>query len=218
MGPTAPLSERLSAVGAHSNIEVRLVQPVVVFWIDQYPRKIKGSSSYARRCAHLCPGFAKIFRAIERALLCFDNRINDVGTCGRHRQCDTAQFGIGQTFAQFLPGLSAISTLVKPASRSSRSKEIRRTPKLPHTGINDVRFLRIDRDIGAASILVDVQDLLPGLAAVSSLEHTALLIAVPEMTRSSHVNDIGVFGIDYDASDPLRVFKSHEAPRIAGVG
>src|SRR4029453_6975357 len=109
MGPTAPLSERLSAVGAHSNIEVWLVQPVVVFWIDQYPRKIKRSSSYAPRCAHLRPCFAQIFRAIEGALLWLDNRINDVGTCGRHRQCDTADFAIGQTVAQFLPGLSAIS-------------------------------------------------------------------------------------------------------------
>src|SRR5205823_8479794 len=81
-----------------------------------------------------------------------------------------------------------------------------------------VRHLRVEREIGAAGVRVDVEDFLPRLAAVGGLEDAALLVGVPGVPGRADVDRVARLRADGDAGDVLAVVEAERFPRAAAVG
>jgi hypothetical protein len=63
-------------------------------------------------------------------------------------------------------------------------------PSLIRGAIEGVRIVWIDDDVGDARVLADVQNVLPGLAAVSCFEKTTLAARPPQRSLRSNVDDV----------------------------
>src|ERR1043165_641779 len=103
---------------------------------------------------------------------------------------------------------------------------IRRPPRstlFPYTTlfrsstVERVWIVGIDHDVGDACVLADVENVLPRLAAVGSLEQTALAARSPQRTLRGHIDDVRVFRIDGDAADVLGSFETDVFPTAAAV-
>jgi hypothetical protein len=68
-----------------------------------------------------------------------------------------------------------------------------------------------------AGVVVDAEDFRPCRAAVFRAKQTALGIRSKEMSDRGDEHGVGVARVDHDASDRLRLSKSHVAPRRAAV-
>ena len=72
------------------------------------------------------------------------------------------------------------------------------------------------RSIGAG-LVVDEEDLVPGLAAVDGLEDAAVGVVRPLVAAGRDVDDVGVGRMDDDAGDRVRVGQAHVRPGLAAV-
>ncbi|MXV95241.1 MAG: hypothetical protein F4Z92_05090 [Gemmatimonadetes bacterium] len=66
-------------------------------------------------------------------------------------------------------------------------------------------------------MLVDLEDVLPGLTAVLCAEDASLLIRAPEITHRRHVDDVRVAGVDEDATDVPGGVETHVAPGVPRI-
>ena len=78
--------------------------------------------------------------------------------------------------------------------------------------------MRIDGDVAAASVLVDVEDLLPGLAAVGRAKDAALLVGVPQVAGGADEDVVTVQRIDDNPRDALAVRETDVLPVVTAVG
>src|SRR6185436_1405315 len=83
---------------------------------------------------------------------------------------------------------------------------------------DDVGVGRIDVDVRAGRLGIDVEDALPGLAAVSGLVEAALLARAPLTAEDGHIDNVGVFRIDDDPSDLVRRGEPDAGEVLAAVG
>jgi hypothetical protein len=84
--------------------------------------------------------------------------------------------------------------------------------------VERVRVLRVHHQIDNADLFVDVEDLLPGGAAIGRLEDAPLLIGRVEVPHRCDVDGVGAGGMNDDAGDVMRVFQPHLLPRLACIG
>src|SRR5262249_21968385 len=84
--------------------------------------------------------------------------------------------------------------------------------------VEQLRVLRVHRQIDEAGILVDELHLRPGLAAVGGLVDAALLVRRPEVAQRRDVHDVGVLRVDDDAADVARLLETDVLPGLAAVG
>src|SRR5262249_7613320 len=69
-----------------------------------------------------------------------------------------------------------------------------------------------------AGVLVGVEDLGRGRAAVGGLEQAALGVGAVEPAEGADVDDVGVGGVNGDAADLESLFEAHVLPGLAAVG
>src|SRR5262249_42458733 len=69
-----------------------------------------------------------------------------------------------------------------------------------------------------AGLLVDVEDLLPVLAAVGRLENAAVLAVAVQPAERADVDDVRVLGVNGDAADLEGLRQTHVLPSLAAVG
>jgi hypothetical protein len=91
-------------------------------------------------------------------------------------------------------------------------------PHLVQTGVHDARILRIDAHVDATGGLVDVEHLLPGLAAVLRAEDAAVGVRSPEATHRGDEHDVRVAGVDRDVARVQRLAQTHVGEGLAAVG
>src|SRR5262249_23985870 len=120
--------------------------------------------------------------------------------------------------AQFCPRDAAVSRSEEAAAGAAALTSPRVNLDLPHAGEQDSGIARIHRDVGAADLLVDEQRALPRRAAVAGAEHTALGLRTVCRAERARDDDVGVGGMDDDASDAAGFLESHARPRLARVG
>src|SRR5207237_8635477 len=84
-----------------------------------------------------------------------------------------------------LSGLPAVGRLERPAARALDLVLVlpRAETRLPQRGVHDVRAARVDRDRGAAGVLILVEHPLPRDAAVERAVDAALGIRTEGMTE-----------------------------------
>src|ERR1700680_989538 len=77
--------------------------------------------------------------------------------------------------------------------------------------------MRIEGDIDATSILVFVENLFPGLAAVGGAEDAAIRIRAEGMAQCAHEHDVRILGVDNDSADSPAVAQPDILPGFAPI-
>ena len=91
-------------------------------------------------------------------------------------------------------------------------------PRLPEHGVHDVGVRGIEGDVDAAGVLVLVEHLLEGLAAVGGAEEAALRVGAVRMAQHRDEQAVRVARIDDDLRNLLAVAQAQVRPGLAGVG
>src|SRR5882724_8644725 len=78
-------------------------------------------------------------------------------------------------------------------------------------------ILRIEDHVDAASAIVEVENLFPGLAAVAGAEDAAVGVGAVSVAKSGDEGDIRIGGMDDDGADVASVLQADVAPGLAGV-
>src|SRR5581483_11367963 len=79
------------------------------------------------------------------------------------------------------------------------------------------RIARIHHEVDRAGLVVDEQNLLPGLAAVSGLEDAAIGVRREHMPHRCGIHDVRVVWSDYDLAGRARIFQTGIFPGLAAV-
>ena len=134
----------------------------------------------------------------------FDQRVEDVRTLAIDVEGDAAERSVGKPVLQPRPGLAAVGRLPDAAARAAAVHAARRAPALVGRGVEDLAVRRIDREIVGAGVVVDLQHLLPGLAAVGRLVDAALAAGPEQRAGGGDEHRVVVARIDDDAVDVPR--------------
>src|SRR6185437_16626872 len=89
---------------------------------------------------------------------------------------------------------------------------------LPFAGEQVVRVLRIDRQPGAAGVLVDEQDLFPALAAVGRFEYATLVLRARRPAERADIYDVRVGRVNDDSLNAPGFGETHVRPGRSRVG
>src|SRR5437868_1616652 len=114
-----------------------------------------------------------------------------------------------------VPGRAAIMRYVNAAARSAAVQVPGFDVHLPHAREQRLRVMRIHGKLGAPSVLINEQHLLPTLAAVRRFEDAALALRAVRLANCAGENGIRVVWINDDASNVARLLQAHAAPRPA---
>src|SRR5229473_1347089 len=221
-------SEVLAGVGGAVGRGVGHIDHIFVSRIDTHAAEVVAASPDTFFVIHLLPAFTSVVGAINAAtflriqLFRVDPRIHAIGIARRDSRADaTDTFGLaGQSFGELPPSVATVGGLVESAAGPvvATAGRPRRTARGPHAGEDHLRVAGIEDQIHAADIFVFVENLLPGLAAVERTEHAALGVRPVGMSLGCDEEAIGIFGIDDDGCNLLRVAQSEMLPGVARVG
>jgi hypothetical protein len=153
----------------------------------------------------------------------FDEGVDDVGVLAVDVDGAAAEVaGGGEAAAELLaaefgPVGAAVGGAIDAAAGSAAGESEDGAAALVGGGVEDVGALRVDGDVVDAGVGIDGEGLLPGGAAVEGAVDAALLIGSPEVALGGDVDDVGVGGVDDDASDVVALFESDVGPGGAAV-
>ena len=139
--------ERRAAVCAVRQHEARLPDAVVVGRIDDHAREVEGALDDVERIVDEAPVLAEVVGAIESRLLRLDQRVEHARVRRRHGHGDAAEVSGGHPVRHLLPVLAAVRRLVEAAAGAAGAEEVGLPAELPHAGVDDVRHLRVEREI-----------------------------------------------------------------------
>ncbi len=181
-------------------------------------RVIPGALAEAVVVGEDVPGFAAVVGAEDAALLGFDDGPDAIGIGAGDGDADAAENGFGQAVAfEFLPGGAAIGGAIEAAAGAAAVEAPRSAAHLPERGVDDVGIGGIEGEIDAAGLGIFVENFLPGLAAILRAEDAALFVVGEGMAEGGDEGDVGIFGIDDQASDGVGVAEADEFPGGSGV-
>ena len=118
---------------------------------------------------------------------------------------------------QPLPGVAAVHAAVERAAGAASVEAPRAALALVGGGVDDIGLVGVERDVHGAGVLVDLQDGLPGGAAVGAAVEAALLVRTPEVAHGGDVDEVRVVRVQRDAPDMLAVAQPHVGPGLAAV-
>ena len=131
-------------------------------------REIPGALREAVVVGDERPVHAAIVAAIEAAFFGFDERVDDVRIGAGDRNADAAERAFGHAVAfDALPGCAVVVRTIEAIFRAAAVERPGRAPAFPHRGKKNMRIVRIEDDFDAAGAIVEIENFLPGLAAVA---------------------------------------------------
>jgi len=164
------------------------------------------------------PVRAAIIAAVEAAFLRFDQRVNDIRIGAGNGHADAAERTLGHAVAfDALPGGAVVVRTVEAVLVAATVERPRRAVAFPHCGEEDVGVLRIENDVAAARAVAEVENFLPGFAAITRAEDAALGVRAVGVPESGDKGDIGIRRMDDDLADVARVLQSNVVPSLAAV-
>src|SRR5262249_37963521 len=89
---------------------------------------------------------------------------------------------------------------------------------LPGGNQQSLGISRVHAKIYDAGLVIDVEDLFPGLAAIGSLEEPPFLVATVEPAQGPDVDDVRIFGMNADAANLKCSLQPLVSPGLAAVG
>src|SRR5260370_38655248 len=114
-----------------------------------------------------------------------------------------------------LPGRAVVVRTVEAVLVAATVERPGRAVAFPHRGEENVRVPWIEYDVDAAGAVVEVENFLPGLAAVAGAEDAALGVSAVGMAESGDERDIGIRGRDDESADVASIFQPDGVPRLA---
>ena len=157
-----------------------------------------------------------------RDLLRFQHDVDRVGFLAVEVDADAAQFVFRQPLRDLAPGFSAVGGFVQPAAGAHFLGGIVgvESVALPLVGGGQDRvgIVRLQFDVNHAGLVVDVEYLLPRLAAVGGLVEPAGLVRPPEPPERSNVDDVRISGVNHDSARLKSLVEPHVFPGLAAVG
>ncbi len=212
-------AEALAAVARHPQVAAENEDLLGILRVDADHAEVEGAEHDPRVLVDDVPGVAAIVGPEEHArVLELGDHVDGLGLARRHGDADPILRLIGQAAREVLPRLSAVHRSIEAGLAGAAVQAPGAPPVGVHPGVDDAGIRRIDLDVGAAGIRVEVEHLRPGPAAVGRLEEAALLVRAPLVTERGDVGDVRVSRVDADARDPLGVGEAEMRPRLAGVG
>ena len=125
----------------------------------------------------------------------------------------------GQPFRHWFPGRAAIGRFEDAVSCAAKSLPFEEALLLlPERRIDHVRVRRIDADVVAAGVLVFVEDLLEGAAAVDGSENAPFGVRPVRVAERRDEEAIGIARVDVNHRDHLRVTQPEIRPGPPRVG
>ena len=201
-------------VRAHQVLSTR-VDPLGVVGIDTDQAEIHGAWVVVRE---ELPGVAPVLGAVQAcASPSLHQRVDHAAVTPVHVQPDAAQVAIRQALVQSRPRRAAVERAINAASGSAPVEAPRRAPALVHCREKRIRVARIHDQVDGAGVLIERQDMLPGLPAVRRLEHAPLGVRTPKPAYRGDIHDVRVSRMDADASDVQGPAQAHVLPRAAPV-
>ena len=88
---------------------------------------------------------------------------------------------------------------------------------MPERSENDVRICGIEGDVDPAGVLIFIENLFPGFAAIKRTENAALGIWTVGMAKRCDENAVRVLGIDNQLADGTRIAQPDVLPGLAAV-
>ena len=171
--------------------------------------------------ADVLPGFAKIVRAVQPALVAvLDERPHATAFGRRGRHAHLAEGASGQTgcVCQLGPGFAAVGRLIEAAVFAA-ARDLPKIPvRFPNRRVKDARVLHVDAQIHRARLVAAVKNLFPGFAAVSRFVDAALTVRAESVAERRYVHSVGVARVNPNLADKTRVFQAHVSPGSAAVG
>ncbi len=166
------------------------------------------------------PGGAGVVTLEEASFVVLDEGVHPVRVGPRHRHADPPHDSRGQAgvTGDLGPGLAAIGALEKTAPRPAARHLVFFAVGLPHRRVHHVGVVAVDRDVDGRGLVVAVEHLAPGLAAIGTLEDTPLRVRHAVLPERGDENDFGVAGVDPDLGDSVGLGEADVVPGLAGIG
>src|SRR5262249_8198085 len=226
VGVDAPvLAERLATVGGAVEGDAQDVEAVGVLGVDAYLAEVErprdevvdldpgvptvvGAEDAARLRVGIGPGrlAGQLLRVGAGRL---DHGEHHLGVAVEDGDAGAAELGRGQPARQLHPRLAAVGAAVQPGLRPELGARVAAgegaAAYLVGGGEEDVGGGRVAGQVDAAGVGVEGEDVLPRLAAVGGAEDAALLVGAPHAAQRGDEDDVGLFGVDEDLADVLRL-------------
>src|SRR5581483_8551022 len=151
------------------------------------------------------PRLAAVVGAEQAALVGLDHGVDAPAVGGGDGQLDLAPGAGRQPLAalaagalrdvlgdELRPGVAAVARGVQAAARPAAGQLPRFAARLPEPGEKHLRRRGVHRDVAGAGVLILVEDLLPGLAAIGGAVDAALLAWAEGVAQDGRVGDVGV--------------------------
>src|SRR6185312_8797667 len=215
--------ERLAAVVRNVHIDVRHVDRVRILGVDVNAHVIERALGELVVAVDERPGPAGVVRLEQTAgvalVVGLDQRVDDVGIAGRDRDPGLADDPVRQAWVvrDVAPVRAAIGALVDAAARAAAGKRPGPPRSLPRRGVQRVRGGRIHGHRDHAGVVVDVEHLVPGLAAVGAFEDAALGVWSPDVAKRGGIDHVRILRIDEDPTDDVRGVQPDVLPALAAI-
>ena len=210
--------ERFAAIVRTEQAGVGDVHLVGIFGVRPNVGEIPGTLTKTMIVVNQGPGGAAVIATVETAFFRFDKRVNHVRIGAGNGHANAAERALGHAVAfDALPGCAVVVRTVETVLVTATVEHPRRAVAFPHCGEEHVGILRIENNVDAAGALVEVENFLPGLAAITGAEDAAFGVRAVGMAESGDQGDVGIRGMDDDLADVASVFQSHVVPGLAAV-
>src|SRR2546429_8239188 len=194
--------ERFAAIVRTEQAGVGDVHLVGIFGVRPNVGEIPGTLTKTMIVVNQGPGGAAVIATVETAFFRFDKRVNHVRIGAGNGHANAAERALGYAVAfDALPGCAIVVRTVETVFVTATVEHPRRAVAFPHCGEKHVGILRIENNVDAAGAIVEVENFLPGLAAITSAEDAPFRVRAVGMAESGDQGDVGIRGMDDDLAD-----------------
>src|SRR5207249_880735 len=127
---------------------------------------------------------------------------------GRDRDADAADILLRQPGGELRERLAPVRALPDPGAGAAVDERPDLAVALVGRRIDDAGIERVELHVAGAGPVVDVEHLLPRLAAVARAIDAAVAARRPQRALRGHEHHVGVARIDRDLADVLRALQA----------
>src|ERR1700733_8078262 len=210
--------EALAAVGGAEHAGVLGIERVDVPGVGDDRGEVPGALREPPVIVDALPVCPAVIRAVQASFRRLDHRVDAPGVRTRNRDVDAPENARGQAIAaEPRPAHTAVGGAIQSTSRTTAGEIPRLSACLPQRGVDDLRVMWVETHVDRTGLRILVQNLGPGLAAVSRAEHAALGIRTEGMPESGDQHDVRIVRIDDERADLAGILKPDTAPGLAAV-
>src|SRR5882762_3838348 len=210
--------ERFAAVHRAEQPRICDVNGIYIFRISPNMGEIPGALAEAVVVGDERPVLAAVIGPIEPAFFRFDERVDDIRIGAGNGNADAAQRALGDAIAfDALPSGTVVIRTEEPILGAAAIERPGSAVALPHGRKEDVRIARIENEVNAAGVVVEIENFFPVLAAVAGAKDAAFGVRAVGMAQGGDECDIRIRGMNDDFADVPGVLQTDVGPSLPGV-